>query len=104
MPAKPPSANRYRNRLMRDAAADGMLVTLRCGKCGQQVNYWAADLVQVVAWDHELHVPPFARSRCRTTEYVSVRATIPSAEAMQGLTVRRPVRQVVRWIWRDEKA
>lgn len=102
MPAKPPSTHRYRNRLLRDAAADGMLITLRCGMCGARANFWAADLVRVLGWDHELHLPPFPCSRCRTAEYVSVRASLPSAGERQSLTVRRPVRQVVRWIWRDE--
>ncbi|AVO36579.1 hypothetical protein [Pukyongiella litopenaei] len=79
-----------------------MLITVKCPGCRRRVNYWAADLVQVLGPEHQLHEPPFPCSRCRTRE-VDVSWSIPSPRDLQGLTVRRPVRQVVKWIWRDER-
>lgn len=103
MPVAHPSSNPFRNRLMRDAAADGMLIIMRCNRCRRATHFWAADLVAVVGDLHQAHVPPWPCSRCRTTEYINVTWTIPSAEMLRGLTVRRPVRKVERWIWRNEK-
>jgi hypothetical protein len=83
-----------------------MIMTMRCNGCRRQVNYWAADLVKVVEDPfHEARTPPWGCAHCGTGEFMSMRWRIPSATELQsGLTVRRPVRQVVRWIWRDEKA
>ncbi len=103
MPAARPSSNRFRNQRLRHAASNGMLITVRCPFCRRVVNFWAADLVKVLGPDHELHVPPFPCSRCRTRE-LDVRWRIPSAADLQGLTIRRPVRKVERWQWRNEKA
>ena len=101
-----PSRNKFANRRLRDAASEGMLLTVRCNGCRRQVHYLAADLVQVLGWDHEAHVPPpWPCSRCRTSEYLSMRSWLPAASQMaEGITVRRPVGQVTRWKWRDEKA
>ena len=104
MPATPPSANPYRNRRLADAARDGMLLTLRCNLCRRVVHFWAADLVPVLGRDHQAHVPPWPCTRCGTIEYVSLRWSIPGAADRAGLTVRRPVGQVLRWTWRDERA
>jgi hypothetical protein len=104
MPASNPSANRYKNRLMRDAAASGQMVMVRCGLCHRAVNFWAEDLVKVVGPSHEVHVPPFPCSHCRTSEYLNVSCTVPSASALATLTVRRPIKQITKWIWRTEKA
>ena len=104
MPATMPSANPFRNRRMRDAAADGMLISLRCGRCHRAVHFWASDLVRVLGPDHQLHVAPFPCSHCRRWDYMNLQCRVPSPADLQGLTIRRPVRQVVRWIWRDERA
>ena len=104
MPASRPSANPFRNRLMKHAADSRQLLRITCKRCNQSVNYWAHDLVQVVGADHQVHVPPFPCSRCKTCEYLNVTWTVPNARELQALTVRRPVKQVVRWVWRDEKA
>lgn len=80
----------------------GMLVTLRCGLCRRTVHYWAADLFQVVG-DHQVHVPPWPCGRCRTMDYLNVSWTVPGAATLAGLTVRRPVRKIEKWLWRDEK-
>lgn len=102
MPAERPSGNPFRNPRMIHAARDGMLIRVRCGKCGRAANYWAADLVEVVGPDHELHIPPFRCSRCRTAEWMYVSREVPDASAVASLVVRRPVRKVTRWIWREE--
>ncbi|SDX41398.1 hypothetical protein SAMN04488001_3147 [Litoreibacter albidus] len=103
MPAARPSANRFKNQRLCHGASLGMLITVRCPFCRRTVNFWAADLVQVLGPDHELHVPPFPCSRCKTRE-VDVTWCVPASSTLTDLTVRRPVRQVVKWVWRDEKA
>lgn len=89
---------------MRDAAKQGQMLLVRCKLCHGSANYWAADLVRVVGPLHEVHVPPFPCSRCGTSEYVMVKWTIPPSSELSKLTVRRPVKQVSKWIWRNEKA
>ena len=89
---------------MRHAAEGGQLIMVRCGLCHHRANYWAQDLVKVVGPTHEVHVPPFPCSRCKTRDYIDVKCTVPPATELDGLTVRRPVRKVTKWIWRDEKA
>lgn len=105
MPAVP-SSNKFRNRSIADCARDGMLLVMRCNACRRQVNYWASDLVTVTGDPrHEAHVPPWGCARCGTKEYMVMRWRIPSAEEMvTGLTIRRPVRKIEKWIWRNEKA
>lgn len=103
MPAGSPSGNPFRNQRMQEAARKGYLITLRCGLCRRKAHFWAADLVQVVG-DHQLHVPPFPCGQCRTADYIDVTWTIPDQSMLRGLTVRRPVRKIERWLWRDERA
>ena len=86
---------------MRDAAQDGMLITVYCPMCRRRVNYWAQDLVKVVGPLHQAHIPPFPCSKCRTRELQVSWRVLPASE-IGGLTVRRPVRQITKWIWRDE--
>ncbi|MCV2870379.1 hypothetical protein OEW28_17330 [Defluviimonas sp. WL0002] len=90
---------------MEDAARDGLLVEVRCNACQRKVAYWAVDLRMVLGPDHPVHVAPFACSACRTRDFLDVRCRVPSVrELADGLTVRRPVKQVVKWIWRNERA
>ena len=99
-----PSRNRFLNRTVGDCARDGMVLVVRCGGCRRTVTYWAEDLVQVLGPRHQAHVPPWNCGRCRSREFMAMRWSLPGAEEMaQGLTVRRPVRKIVKWIWRDEK-
>lgn len=105
MPAVP-STNKFSNRSIRDCARDRMMVIMRCHSCRRQVRYWAEDLAKVIEDPfHQAHIPPWGCARCGTSEYMAMRWYVPSAsELQQGLTVRRPVRQIVKWIWRDERA
>jgi len=80
------------------------MLTMRCGLCRRSVNYWASDLVKVVGPHHEVHVPPFPCSKCRTREYIRIEWRVPPASALNDLTVRRPVKQITKWIWADERA
>ncbi|TDT74750.1 hypothetical protein BDE40_1466 [Litoreibacter halocynthiae] len=89
---------------MRDAANLNQLLTVRCNLCRRSVNYWAHDLLKVVGPDHQLHVPPFPCSKCRTSEYLNVTYVIPLVSELENLTVRRPVKRIAKWIWRNEKA
>ena len=103
MPVAGPSGNPFRNRRLAEAASDRMLLTLRCNLCRRVTHFWAADLVPVIGEQHQIHVPPWPCSRCRTAEYINVTWCIPSGAMLDGLTVRRPVRKIERWIWRDER-
>ncbi|MBK4216146.1 hypothetical protein JJJ17_09430 [Paracoccus caeni] len=105
MPAVP-SNNRGVNRNIMNCAADGMLIVMRCNGCRRQVNYWASDLAKVIEDPfHDAHIPPWGCARCRTSEYMVMRWKIPMAhEMVEGLTVRRPVRKITKWIWKDERA
>lgn len=89
---------------MMDAAREGMIITLACSGCRRATHYWAADLVTVLGPRHDVTVPPWPCDRCRTKEFVSVRWNVPGPSTLQSLTVRRPVKQISRWVWRDEKA
>jgi hypothetical protein len=104
MPAAGPSANPFRNSILADAARDGMLISVTCLLCRRTVNYWAEDLVRVVGPMHQRHLPPFPCSRCRTAEHMAVRWCIPTSAEREKLMVRRPVKQVVKWVWRNERA
>jgi hypothetical protein len=105
MPETHPSANRSKNASLGDAARHGMIVMVRCGSCGKKVNYWAADLLQVVGPRHNLHQAPFPCATCKSSDCLTVRWEVPSTSTLDaGLIVRRPVKQVMRWIWRNERA
>jgi hypothetical protein len=90
---------------MADAARAGMLITLRCDLCRRTVHYWAADLVQVVGPMHRSRVPPWPCGKCKTSEFITLRCEVPSASKIAAgeIVVRRPVKQVLKWIWRDER-
>ncbi len=105
MPAKAPSGNPFRNPRLAEQARSGMLLTVKCTGCGRFARFWAKDLVEVLGPDHQAHIPPFPCARCRTKEWINWSWSVPSApELAAGLTVRRPVRKVTRWIWRNEDA
>lgn len=99
-----PSRNRFNNRNIGTCAGEGMMIVMRCNGCRREVRYWASDLLLVLDFFHEAHVPPWPCSRCRTIEYMKMRWVLPSAADLQaGIVVRRPVQQVTKWIWRNEK-
>lgn len=105
MPSARPSDHPGSAILISHQARAGMLLTLTCRLCRRRVNFWAADLIKVLPPFHLAHIPPFGCSRCGTSEHVDYEWTIPNAAQLAaGLTVRRPVRQVLRWIWADERA
>mgnify|MGYP001211803433 CR=1 FL=1 len=76
-------------RTLRQAAADGMVMELRCNLCRKSVTYLAHDLLRVCSPDHPAHLPPFGCARCR----------VPLQEEYGKLVIRRPQRQV--WKWED---
>lgn len=105
MPARAPSANPFRNLHLSHQAEAGLLLTMKCGLCGRKAHYWATDLLRVVGPQHQAHIAPFACAKCRTKEYIDLWWTKPSAADLQaGLTVRRPVRKITKWIWRNERS
>lgn len=104
MPERYPHTNRAKNTTLGQAAAKGMVISLSCAVCRRVVHFWAADLVKTLPPTHQVHVPPFACSKCGTKDYINVTWEIPNASRLTTLTVRRPVRQITRWLWRNEKA
>jgi len=81
----------------------GMVLSLKCGTCGRVVHYWAADLVQALGPLYRISRPPWA-CRCKASEGAVVKWFVPGPSALQGLTVRRPVKKIEKWVWRDERA
>lgn len=76
---------------------------MRCNRCRREVNFWAEDLLKVLDYWHEAHVPSWPFSRCRTKEYMVMRWKLPTAGELQaGILVRRPVGQVTKWVWKNE--
>lgn len=71
--------------------------------CSRTAHLWAEDLVMVMGPDHEMQRPPFSCSKCKKPD-IRVSWRIPAAAELVGLTVRRPVRKIERWIWRDKPA
>lgn len=99
--AMPESHRPPRNaRTWLDAAADRQVALIRCSLCGRRAYYLPEDLARVCGDQAPAHVPPFPCSHCRTAEYMGVTLTIPPAEEAMRLQVRRPVRQVTKWIWK----
>ena len=90
-------------RTLRDAADARQVITLRCNLCHERVSYLAEDLILVFGPDRPAHHVPFPCSRCRTAEYINLTIEVPRPETYMKLVVRRPVKQVQRWIWRNEK-
>lgn len=103
MPSMRPSADKWKNARLVHAVEHGMLLTMHCPYCRRTAHFWAKDLIQVLGPDHEMHRPPFSCSKCKTPD-IRVSWRIPAAAELQGLLVRRPVRKIERWIWRDEPA
>lgn len=99
-----PSRNPANNRSLRHCAEEGLLITMVCHRCRRKVRYLAIDLCKVLSPFHQAHEPPWPCGRCGTMEYMQVRWELPPAsDRAAGLTVRRPVRQIAKWIWRDER-
>lgn len=92
------------DRNLSEAAAAGMIMTVKCDMCRRTVHFWASDLVQILGAHHPLSKPPWLCSKCKTADYMHVRCKVWSTNSLQGLIIRRPVRKVTRWIWRDEQA
>ncbi|UFM64820.1 hypothetical protein LOS78_14185 [Paracoccus sp. MA] len=89
---------------MADAAQHDMVVTIKCRSCRKTVHYWASDLVKVVGPDHPVARPPWRCSKCGEIEFLQVSREMRTAhKPMTGLVVRRPVKQVMRWLWKNER-
>ena len=67
-------------RTLRDAAASGEVVLMRCGLCRRGATFLASHLIQVVDPMHPVHLPPFGCSKCGTTEYTDIRMATPQSK------------------------
>lgn len=100
-----PSPEPSRNLRMAEAARLNMLITLHCNVCGRTTCFLATDLLRVLGPQHEVHRAPFDCGRCKTTDYIRVEWEMLTASRLaSGLTLRRPVKQITKWIWRNEQA
>lgn len=88
---------------MADAAQHDMVISITCRLCRKTVHYFARDLVDVVGPGHPVARPPWPCSTCRTGESLELKWEMRTAHRpMTGLVIRRPVKQVMRWLWKNE--
>ncbi len=89
---------------LRQAAGQGLMLSLRCTRCRRApVVFLAVDLVQVLDPGIDCFVPPpFPCSACGTDRYIEVRIRPQEESAVGKLKVRRlaGIRRVP--VWRDE--
>jgi hypothetical protein len=90
---------------LREAAAQGLLLSLKCTRCRRPpVIFLASDLVQVLDPGRDcFQPPPFPCSRCGSDRHIEVAVRPQEAAAVGKLVVRRlqGLRKVA--IWGDEK-
>jgi hypothetical protein len=93
--------NRY---TVREAASEGLIVSIRCTRCRRPpVLFLAADLAQVLDPGRDcFYPPPFPCSRCGETERIEVKLRSQDEAAVGKLLIRRlaGIRRVP--VWRDE--
>jgi len=94
-------ANRY---TLREAAAEGLLVSVRCTTCRRApVLFLAGDLIQVLDPERDcFHPPPFPCSKCGSAVTIEVTLRTQQDAAVGRLVVRRlaGIRHVP--VWRNE--
>lgn len=97
----PPSDRRKWARL-RDWAADGRCIRVHCNLCRRTLHFYAADLVEVYDPDMLAHEwrPPC--SKCRKSDYVSVRSFFPGPDDVGRIMMRRPAGVRTTQLWRSE--
>jgi hypothetical protein len=91
-------------RKLSEAAAAGMILTIKCDLCRRSVHFWAADLVKILGPHYPLSKPPWLCSQCRTADYLHVRYKVWTFDELRNVTVRRPVKKITKWVWRNERA
>jgi len=96
IPSRPYPGKVYR---LREAAAANQLIVVRCVGCRRSVRYLATDLVTLLDPMRPAYDPPFACSKCGTTEGMKVTFHFPEVGDFGSLTVRRPgpVRRIQTW-------
>lgn len=88
-----------------DAVRMGQILTVRCGCCGVKRHYRPEDWLRLLG-----DVPTYRLeselicSRCKTSDYLRLKPSIPSAADRQAMTLRRvkEVRMVRKIVWGDE--
>lgn len=94
-------SNRFR---LREAAAQGLLLSIRCAGCRQPaVVFLATDLVKVLDPNRDcFHPPPFPCSRCKSDEQIVVKVRTAEDAAIGKLVVRRLAGIRCVPVWRNE--
>lgn len=105
MPESHPPARRYPGKYhrLKDAAALGQLIVVRCSLCRRSATYLAADLVAIIDPAHDASEPPFNCSKCGKADYMRVTLRLPAAGDWGSLPVRRPGPLKVTQTWRTVK-
>jgi hypothetical protein len=99
-PARPYPGKHHR---LKDGAAIGQLVTVRCSLCRRAATYLAADLATLLDPVRDASEPPFTCSKCGRTDYLRVTLRLPEAGDWGSLPVRRPGPVKVTQTWRTVK-
>lgn len=103
MPDAPLNLRPGKHYSMADAAAHDMVISITCRPCRKTINYLATDLVKVVGPTHPVVRAPWRCRKCGAQEWLEVKWEMRTAHLPKpGLIIRRPVGQVMRWIWRNE--
>lgn len=96
--ARPYPGKRYR---LRDAAADGQLVVVRCVRCRRLARYLAADLVTLLDPLRDANWPPYACSKCGQEDMIKVSLHMPTTGDYGHLVIRRPKGVKVTQLWKS---
>ena len=103
MPAPADKPSRYPGTIhtLGEAARQNQLIVLKCNLCRRSATYLASDLAKVLAPENDALLPPFACSRCGTTQYMRVSVRPPEAGDWGNLVVRRPGPIIRTQTWRS---
>ena len=101
MPEPPWLQKRYpgKTHLLKHAAEQNQLVTVKCNLCRRAFTYLATDLVRFCDPEQPALTVPFACSKCGTTEFMRVTLGSAMAGDWGNLSIRRPgpVRRIQTW-------
>lgn len=85
-----------------DWAADGRCIRVHCNLCRRTLHFFCTDLVEIYDPDmlaHEFRPPC---SKCRKSDWVSVRSFFPGPDDVGRIMMRRPAGVRTTQLWRSE--
>src|SRR5690606_4531347 len=90
MPQAYPSHYPGKIHRLRDAAALGQMLVVRCGLCRRMARYLASDLAEILDPSRDALAPPFPCSHCNRSDYIRLALRIPAPGDYGHLSGRRP--------------